>query len=63
MSPMNSEITAPTVNNAPPFVSQKITYGEFLRRYDGQYAEYVDGEVLKPFLVSERHNNLTIGGI
>ena len=60
MSQMNPEISTPTANNAPPFVNQKITYGEFLRQYDGQYAEYVDGEILEPFLVSERHNNLTI---
>ena len=60
MSQTNPEISTPTTNNAPPpFVNQKITYGEFLRQYDGQYAEYVDGEILELFLVSERHNNLT----
>ena len=60
MSPMNPEISAPTANIAPPpFVNQKITYGEFLRRYDGQYAEYVDGEVIKPISVTQRHDDLT----
>jgi len=58
MSQMNPEISTPTVNNAPPFVNQKITYGEFLRQYDGQYAEYVDGEVIKPMSVTQRHDDL-----
>lgn len=56
---MNPEISTPTVNNAPSFVNQKITYGEFLRQYDGQYAEYVDGEVIKPMSVTQRHDFLT----
>ncbi len=59
MSQRNPEIAAPTVRNAPPFVNQKITYGEFLRRYDGQYAEYVDGEVIKSMSVTQRHDFLT----
>lgn len=60
MSQMNPEISTPTANNAPPpFVNQKITCGEFLRRYDGQYAEYVDGEVIKPMSVTQKHDFLT----
>ena len=60
MSQINPEISTPTAVNAPPlFVNQKITYGEFLRQYDGQYAEYVDGEVIKPMSVTQRHDDLT----
>ena len=58
MSQMNPEISTPIANNPPPFVNQKITYGEFLRRYDGQYAEYVDGEVIKQMSVTQRHDDL-----
>ena len=59
MSQMNPEISTPTANIAPPpFVNQKITYGEFLRQYDGQYAEYVDGEVIKNMSVTQRHDDL-----
>ncbi len=40
------------------FVPQKLTYEEFLREYDGQYAEYVEGEVIKPMSVTQRHDFL-----
>ncbi len=40
------------------FVPQKLTYEEFLREYDGQYAEYVDDEVIKPRSVTQRHEFL-----
>lgn len=47
-------------NQSPPaFVPQKLTYEEFLREYDGQYAEYVDGEVIKDMSVTEKHDRLT----
>lgn len=47
-------------NQSPPsFVPQKLTYEEFLREYDGQYAEYVDGEVFANMSVTEKHDFLT----
>lgn len=46
-------------NQSPPsFVPQKLTYEEFLREYDGQYAEYVDGEVIKNMSVTKKHDSL-----
>ena len=59
MSQINSEISTAPANAAPPFVPQKLTYEEFLREYDGQYAEYVEGEVIKPMSVTEKHDFLT----
>jgi len=56
---MNPEISTPTAATAPPLVSQKLTYEEFLREYDGQYAEYVEGEVIIPMSVTQTHDNLT----
>ena len=49
------------VSNVNPsiFVPQKLTYEEFLREYDGQYAEYVEGEVIIPMSVTKTHNELT----
>lgn len=38
--------------------STKMTYEEFLREYDGQYAEYVDGEIIKDMSVTKTHDNL-----
>src|SRR5882757_7852579 len=56
MSQSNLEVSNP---NNTSFVPPKLTYEEFLREYDGQYAEYVDDEVIKPMSVTERHNALT----
>ncbi len=56
MSQVNPEISTST---AAPFVPRKLTYEEFLREYDGQYAEYVDDEVIKPMSVTQRHDFLT----
>lgn len=49
------------VSNVNPeiFVPQKLTYEEFLREYDGQYAEYVEGEIIKLMSVTQKHNLLT----
>lgn len=49
------------VSNVNPsgFIPQKLTYEEFLRKYDGQYAEYVDGEIIKNISVTEKHDFLT----
>jgi len=44
--------------NSAPYVPQKLTYEEFLREYDGQYAEYVDDEVIEPMSVTQRHDFL-----
>ena len=57
MSQSNLEVL-----NANPemFVPQKLTYEEFLREYDGQYAEYVEGEIVKPMSVTQRHDDLTL---
>lgn len=43
----------------PVVTSAQMTYEEFLREYDGQYAEYVDGEVISGMTVSKTHNKLT----
>ncbi|MEO6587765.1 MAG: Uma2 family endonuclease [Pyrinomonadaceae bacterium] len=55
MEQTNLETTA---SNAPVFVSQKLTYEEFLREYDGQYAEYVDGEITSNISVTKTHDDL-----
>lgn len=48
------------ISNTPSgFVPQKLTYEEFLREYDGQYAEYVDGEIISNMSVTERHDFIT----
>ncbi len=56
MSQANLEVS--NVNPAM-FIPQKLTYEEFLREYAGQYAEYVDGEVIKPMSVTRSHDELT----
>lgn len=56
MAQINSETTSST---NPQFVpKQKLTYEEFLVEYDGQYAEYVDGEVIENMSVTQRHDLL-----
>lgn len=48
------------ISNMPSgFVPQKLSYEEFLREYDGQYAEYVDGEIISNMSVTERHDFIT----
>lgn len=56
MPQTNSEVSSV---NSSVFVPRKMTYEEFLREYDGQYAEYVNDEVILPMSVTERHDNLT----
>lgn len=56
MSQNNLEVSNP---NPPSFVPPKLTYEEFLREYEGQYAEFVDGEVIKDMSVTEKHDFLT----
>lgn len=56
MSQINPETSVPTVS---PFVPQKLSYEEFLREYDGQYAEYVSSEIITPMSVTQKHDDLT----
>ncbi len=56
MSQSNLEVSNPQNTS---FVPPKPTYEEFLREYDGQYAEYVDGQVIKNMSVTDRHDDLT----
>lgn len=51
--------TAENLTQTPIVSSPKMTYEEFLREYDGQYAEYVDGEVIKSMSVTEKHDLIT----
>lgn len=55
MSPSNLEVSKV---NPSSFVPNKLTYEEFLREYEGQYAEFVDDEVIKPMSVTDRHDDL-----
>jgi Uma2 family endonuclease len=48
-----------TQTSTPIISSSKMTYEDFLREYNGQYAEYVDGEVIKPMTVTKTHSKLT----
>ncbi len=58
MENVNAESSTQTI---PPIISSsKMTYEEFLREYDGQYAEYVEGEIIKPMSVTQRHDDLTL---
>lgn len=56
MAQTNPDITA---SSNPQFVpKQKLTYEEFLVKFDGQYAEYVDGEMIENMSVTQRHDLL-----
>lgn len=55
----NTTTETSTQTSTPIVSSSKMTYEEFLREYDGQYAEYVDGEVIKDMTVSKKHDDLT----
>ncbi len=57
MSQANLEVSNPISSG---FIPQKLTYEEFLREFDGQHAEYVDGEVIKDMSVTNKHDDLTI---
>lgn len=52
-------VTAENLTQTPIISSSKMTYEEFLREYDGQYAEYVDGEILSNMSVTDKHDFLT----
>lgn len=51
-------VSAENLTQTPIISSAKMTYEEFLREYDGQYAEYVDGEILSNMSVTKTHDNL-----
>lgn len=56
MAQTNQEINSST---NPKFIPEaKISYEDFLVEYYGQYVEYVDGEVIKPMSVTDRHDYL-----
>ncbi len=58
MAQINQETTTST---NPQFVPQKkISYEEFLAEHYGQYVEYVNGEVIKPMSVTQRHDDITL---
>ena len=56
MAQTNTEIITSTGSRFVP--KEELSYEEFLVKYDGQYAEYVDGEVIKPMSVTDRHEDL-----
>jgi Uma2 family endonuclease len=57
---MENIVTETSTQNFPPIISSsKMTYEEFLREYAGQYAEYVDGEVIKDMSVTKTHSLLS----
>ncbi|MHB8627588.1 MAG: Uma2 family endonuclease [Aggregatilineales bacterium] len=49
----------PTMGSASAATAEKISFEDFLRQYDGQRAEWVDGEVVLMSPVSRTHNKLT----
>lgn len=55
----NTTTEISTQTSTPIVSSSKMTYEEFLREYDGQYAEYVDGEVIKDMSVTKTHSRIS----
>ena len=56
---MENVITEISSQSSPTIVpASKMTYEEFLREYDGQYAEYIDGEIIRDMSVTKTHDNL-----
>lgn len=48
-----------TTSNANPLPSaQKISFEEYLTKYDGQHAEWIDGEVITYMSASDKHQDL-----
>lgn len=57
---MENIVTEISPQGSPTIVpASKMTFEEFLREYAGQYAEYVDGEIIEGMTVSKTHNKLT----
>lgn len=57
---MENVVTESSPQSSPTIVpAAKMTYEEFLHEYAGQYAEYVDGEIIKDISVTDKHDFLT----
>ncbi len=56
MAQTNTEIMTSTGSQFVP--KEELSYEEFLVKYDGQYAEYVEGEVIIPMSVTQSHDLL-----
>lgn len=57
---MENVVTEISPQSSPTIVpASKMTYEEFLREYDGQYAEYVDGDIIKDMSVTDKHDFVT----
>lgn len=56
---MSQILLESSLTNPTPYISSKLTYEEFLKAYDGRYAEFVDAEVIEPMSVTERHDDVT----
>ena len=53
------EVTAENPTLMPQFTSrQRISFEDFLVQYDGQFAEWIDGEAAKTMSASDRHQDL-----
>ncbi|MBY0231915.1 MAG: Uma2 family endonuclease [Gemmataceae bacterium] len=65
---MTALLTPPRPVPAPPTTQPRMTIEEFIERYQGTNAEYVDGVVKEPHMVWPRHGkvcfnlSLTVGG-
>ena len=57
MAQTNTEIITSSGSQFVP--QEKISYEEFLVKYDGQYAEYVEGKVIEPMSVTKMHKEIT----
>lgn len=56
---MAQELNTEVLTQFPPPASPRhLSYEEFLREYDGQHAEWVNFEVIKPMSVSDKHDDL-----
>lgn len=42
----------------PPQIAEKISFEDYLTKYEGQHAEWIDGEVFKYMSASDRHQDL-----
>ena len=51
-------ITEKTGATSPIVPPTKISFADFLIKYDGQFAEWIDGEVILTMSASDRHQNL-----
>lgn len=47
-----------TSSSNPIRITEKISFEEYLTKYDGQHAEWIDGEVITYMSASDRHQDL-----